>query len=505
MEKKKKKHGFPSAYTVLFIVIIFAAVLTYVIPAGQYSTLAFNTDSGKFEVTKPSGTVIEMPATQATLDKLHVNASLEKFKDGTIYKPMAVRGTYVKMHQNGQGLKALILAPIDGVYDVVDIILFIFMIGGTVGILNFMGAFNAGITELARVSKGREEIIVAVVTFLIALGGTTFGMAEETIAFYPILIPIFLKSGYDAMVGIAAIYAGSSIGCMFSTVNPFSVVIASNAAGINFNAGLSFRLIGLIIGTVLTAAFIIRYAKRVKADPEYSIIYEDKRHIEDKFNIHDENAEEAPKLSLRYKVVLTMFFATFVIMIIGVSKLGWWFGEMAALFMCSAILIGIVGGLTEKDISREFISGASDLVGVALVCGLARAVNILLENGKISDTLLHTMSGWVSGMNPVLFIVVMMLVFIILGFFINSSSGLAVLSIPIMAPLADAVGLPRELVISAYIYGLGLIGLITPTGLILASLEMVDVTYNKWLKFCWPLMVIWTILGMAMLVVEIYI
>jgi uncharacterized ion transporter superfamily protein YfcC len=191
-------------------------------------------------------------------------------------------------------------------------------------------------------------------------------------------------------------------------------------------------------------------------------------------------------------------------MIIGVSKLGWWFGEMAALFLCSAIILGIIGGLQEKEIAREFINGASDLVGVALVCGLARAVNILLENGKVSDTLLHTMSGWVEGMNPVLFIVVMMLVFIVLGFFINSSSGLAVLSIPIMAPLADAVGLPRELVISAYIYGLGLIGLITPTGLILASLEMVDVTFNKWLRFCWPLMVIWTILGMVMLIAQIY-
>lgn len=504
LKKKKKKNGFPSAYSVLFIVMILAAILTYIIPAGQYSTLAYNADKDVFEITKPSGTVMEMSATQSTLDKLHINADLDKFKDGTINKPMAVQGTYVRMHQAGQGIKALVLAPIDGVYQCMDIVLFIFMIGGTVGILNYMGAFNAGITELARVSKGREEIIIAVVTFLIALGGTTFGMAEETIAFYPILIPIFLKSGYDAMVGIAAIWCGSSIGCMFSTVNPFSVVIASNAAGINFNAGMSFRIVGLIIGVVLTVAFIIRYANRVKADPSYSIIYADKEHIENKFGITGEVEEKEHKMSLKYKIVLILFFLTFVIMIIGVSKLGWWFGEMAALFLCSAIILGIIGGLQEKEIAREFINGASDLVGVALVCGLARAVNILLENGKVSDTLLHTMSGWVEGMNPVLFIVVMMLVFIVLGFFINSSSGLAVLSIPIMAPLADAVGLPRELVISAYIYGLGLIGLITPTGLILASLEMVDVTFNKWLRFCWPLMVIWTILGMVMLIAQIY-
>ena len=177
---------------------------------------------------------------------------------------------------------------------------------------------------------------------------------------------------------------------------------------------------------------------------------------------------------------------------------------MAALFLISAIIIGIIGRMSEKEIAGVFISGASDLVGVALVCGLARAVNILLENGLISDTLLYTMSGWVEGMNPVLFIIVMMIAFIILGFFINSSSGLAMLSIPIMAPLADAVGLPRDVVISSYIYGLGLIGLITPTGLILAVLDMVDVTFDKWLKWCWPLMIILAVLGIVMLMAQIY-
>ena len=177
---------------------------------------------------------------------------------------------------------------------------------------------------------------------------------------------------------------------------------------------------------------------------------------------------------------------------------------MSTLFLCSGIIIGIVGGLNEKDIAREFVHGASELIGVALIIGVARAVNMILENGLISDTLLKTMSGWVDGMNPVLFILIMMVVFIILGFFINSSSGLAVLSIPIMAPLADTVGLPREVVISAYIYGLGLIGYITPTGLVLASLELVDVTFDKWLKFITPLMGYLLVLGGVMLVVQIY-
>ena len=503
MEKKKKKLEFPSAYTVLFIVLILAAILTWVIPAGKYSTLSYNGDTNMFEITAPDGTVTEMEATQATLDELHVNASLEKFTDGSIYKPMAITGTYEKMEPQHQGLLDFIMAPVNGVYEVIDIIFFIFMIGGTVGIVNYLGVFNEGINALARVSKGREQLIIAVVCFLVAMGGTTFGMAEETIAFYPILIPIFLSSGYDAMVGIAAIWMGSCIGCMFSTVNPFSVVIASNAAGVSFNNGISFRNVGLIIGIILTVGFIIRYAKRVQKDPSLSVIYEKKEELETKFNITGEEEISNEKMSPRSAIILIGFFATFVIMVYGVAKMDWWFGEMAALFMVAGVLFGIIGGMNEKDIAKVFINGSSDLVGVALVCGLARAVNYLMENGLISDTLLYTMSGWVKGMNPILFISIMLVIYIILGFFINSSSGLAMLSIPIMAPLADAVGLPRETVISAYIYGLGLIGVVTPTGLILPVLEMIDVTFNKWLKFIWPLMIIYFILGLVMLIVQV--
>lgn len=504
MEKKKKKLSFPSAYTVLFIVLILAAVLTYVIPAGQYSSLTYDDSAEVFVITDPSGHTAEMPATQETLDKLNVKADLGKFTDGSIYKPMAISGTYVSLKQNGQGIKEVIMAPIDGVYETVDIMLFIFMIGGMVGIMNYLGVFNAGISALARVSKGKEEIIIALVTFLIALGGSTFGMAEETIAFYPILIPIFIKSGYDAMVGIAAIWCGSSIGCMFSTVNPFSVVIASNAAGTNFSEGLPVRAVGLALGVLITVIYIVRYGKRVQKDPKLSVVYDDTDKINAKLGM-DQQKEELDKMPTKFKIILGIFFLTFVIMIYGVVSLGWWFGEMAALFLISAVIIGLIGRMKEKEIASVFIGGSSELVGVALVCGLARAVNILLENGLVSDTLLHTMSGWVEGMNPLLFIVVMMIAFIILGFFINSSSGLAMLSIPIMAPLADAVGLPRDVVISAYIYGLGLIGLITPTGLILAVLDMVDVTFNKWLKWCWPLMVIWTIFGLIMLMIQIYV
>ena len=481
-EGKKKHHlSFPSSYTVLFIVLVLAAVMTYLIPAGGYSKLLYNADSDVFEITSPEGEVTEEPATQETLDKYGIKADLDKFLDGTIYKPMAVSGTYESLPQNGQGIQEFLLSVPQGIADSIDIITFIFMIGGVIGVMNSLGVFNAAMAALARVSHGHEEIMIAVVCFLIAMGGTTFGMAEETIAFYPVMIPVFINAGFDAMVAIAAIWCGSSIGCMFSTV---------------------FRTIGLIVGLVLTIGYIVRYARAVRKDPTKSVIYADKERLEAKFGVKQD--EGAGKLSLRFKLILVVFFAMFAIMIMGVSQWDWWFDEMSVEFMCGGILIGILGGMNEAEICEKFVGGAADLVSVALVCGLARAVNILLENGLVSDTLLEVMSGWVAGMNPVLFICLMEIIFIILGFFINSSSGLAMLSIPIMAPLADAVGISRAAVISSYLYGLGLIGLITPTGLILASLEVAGVKFDRWMKWCWPLLIVWTVLGMLMLVAEIY-
>ena len=189
-------------------------------------------------------------------------------------------------------------------------------------------------------------------------------------------------------------------------------------------------------------------------------------------------------------------------MIWGVSTQEWWFTEMTALFLVVGIGLGVISGLGEKQFVDRFVSGAADLVGVALVIGVARSINLIMESGLISDTILHSATNMVQGMNSKAFILVMLLVFIVLGFFIPSSSGLAVLSMPIMAPLADAVGLPRDVIVSAYQFGQGLISFITPTGLILATLAMVDVTYDKWLKFIMPLMGYIAVFAAVMLLIQ---
>ena len=480
----KKKFEFPTAITVLFIVIIFAAVLTWIVPAGQFAKLTYNAETTMFEVAYPDGSVQEMEATQESLDELGVTGNLDKFLDGSLYKPVAVPGTYEEVEPAPQGFFEVLMAPISGVYETIDIILFVFILGGMIGVLNYMGAFTAAIASLSKITKGKEYILVILITIIIAAGGTTFGLAEETIALYPILVPVFLAAGYDVMVCIAAIYMGSSIGTMFGTVNPFSIGNAANAAGIAVADGMGIRAFGLVAATLITIIYILNYGKKVKADPTKSICFEDYDHHMEKFG----TGSEIPKFTTAMKVSLSIFGLTFAVLVWGLVTSGWWFDYMTMLFLGSSILLAFTCGLGEKEFMNQFIGGAAELMSVALVVGVARGIGITLENGLISDSILNYFSGLVAGMSPVVFILVMLVIFIILGFFISSSSGLAVLSIPIMAPLADTVGIPREAIISAYVFGQGLISFITPSGLILATLAMVDVSYDKWLKFIMPLM-----------------
>ena len=500
-KKKKRKLQFPTAFTVLFIVLILAAALTYTVPAGLYSKLEYDSEQNVFMVVDHEGNTSTLPATQETLDNLNIRMDIDKFTDGSIRKPIAIPDTYEPIAQSPQGLLPVIMSPVEGVMDTVDIMVFVLILGGIIGLVNKTGTFDAGIAALSKKTRGKEFLLVILVSSLIALGGTTFGLAEETIALYPILMPIFIASGYDAIVCIAAIYMGSSIGTMFSTVNPFSVVIASNAAGISFNEGLTFRIIGLVLAMAITLAYIYYYAKKVRRDPKESLIYEDMDRIEERF-LKGYDPDNVIPFNWRRILILLIFLAAFPIMIWGVSTGTWWFPEMSGLFLAVSIIIIFLSGLSEKEAVNTFIEGAADLIGVVLIIGVARAINIVMDNGMISDTLLFYSSSIIRNMNRGVFAAVQMILFSFLGFFIPSSSGLATLSMPIMAPLADTVGISRDIVVTAYNWGQGWMAFITPTGLILATLEMVDVTYNKWLKFILPLMGIIGVFAVIMLVIQ---
>lgn len=500
--KNKKKFEFPTAYTVILIVMLIVMGLTYIIPSGKYAKLSYDNSSKKFIVELPTGKSNEYDGTQETLNKLGVNVNLKQFTSGAISKAVAIPNTYERLEKEKttvfSAITTFLKAPVQGLYDSIDIIAFVLVIGGLVGVINSTGSFTAGINALSKALKGSEQWMIVIITSLVALGGTTFGLAEETIAFYPIVVPIFIAAGYDAIVAIATIFLGSCIGTMAATVNPFSTIIASNIAGVSFMQGMTLRILALVLATLVALIYIIRYGEKVKKDPTKSLIYNQKKEIENRF-LSTENGEVEVTFTFRKKLMLLIFGLSFIVMIYGVKELGWWFMEMTALFLAITFIMFPLAKQKESEFVSNFVQGAADLLGVALIVALARGVTIIMDGGLISDTILYSLSSVVSNMSGIAFSGVMYIVYIVLGFFINSSSGLAVLSMPIMAPLADVVGINRDIIVTAYMFGQGLIGIITPTGLILASLAMVNVTYDKWLKFVMPLVGIIMVLSIALL------
>lgn len=495
-----KKINFPTAQTILLLITAITVILTWLIPSGKYETLSYNKEQNNFSlITKAQTSTLE--ASQLVLDSLNIKIPLEKFTKGDIWKPINVPNTFHYIDNEPQGITAFLKAPIKGIIQAADIIFFVLVLGGMIGIMNFSGTFDAGVTSLAQLLIGKEYLLIIIITLLIALGGTTFGLAEETIAFYPILIPVFLRARYDAMVALASVYLGSSIGTMISTVNPFSTIIASNVAGINWTTGLTFRIIALFIGTLVCILYILWYGKKVQKDPSKSILFEQKEEIE---QLYFSKRTATTTLSNAQKIALFLFLMCFIIMIYGVSQLEWWFEEMTAVFLAGSVLIGLILKIKEKQFVSEFIKGASDLLGVALIIGIARGVSIIMDEGMIIDTVLHFASSLTEGMYKGVFATMMMFIYAGLSFFIPSSSGMAVLTMPIFAPLADNVGIGREIIVNAYQFGQGLFAFINPTGLILASLAIVNVSFDKWLRFVMPLIGILLVLVIFALTLSVY-
>ena len=260
------------------------------------------------------------------------------------------------------------------------------------------GFYNqtAGIERLMLRLKGREKWMIPALMLLFAAGGTTYGMAEETLAFYVLLIPLMIAVGYDALTGVAVIMVGAGIGVIGSTINPFSTAIASNAAGIPFTQGLALRLVILALGWLICVVYMMHYAERVRKDPASSLVADLRASNEAHFLRNRESHREV-LLTGQQKLILVMFGATFAAMVWGVSSRGWWMAEMSALFLASAIAVGLVTWMGEKPFTAAFVDGSRDLLGVALVIGLARGIVVIMDQGKITDTILHSFEGWITG------------------------------------------------------------------------------------------------------------
>ena len=330
-------------------------------------------------------------------------------------------------------------------------------------------------------------------------------MAEEALVFYPILVPLFLAAGYDLLIPLAIIFGGTSIGCLPAFSNPFATIIASNAAGINWMDGLTGRLILWAIVTALLVWYILKYAAKIKKDPTASLVYKIDGVVKPLYEVNISNENSTPKLEGKTKLLLLIYVLTFLSMIGGVVFLNWWTLEMSALFLGAAILIGIITGIKEKIFIREFIKGAESLLSVAFIIGVARGVTIVLNEGHVSDSILYYTANLVQGMQPAFFILLLLLFYIVFSIFIQSSSGMAVLTMPIIGALAILVNVPGREIVNSYMYGMCLMSFLAPTGLILPSLAMVNISLKTWFKFIMPLLIAFTFIAMAALVIGIYI
>lgn len=455
--KGKKKFAIPHTYVILFAMILLMAVLTYIIPAGQYQ-----------KIEGPSGRMVVDPASFEYVEK-------NPAKIFDIFKAFP---------------KGLAAAQ--------SIVFFIFMVGGSFNIVNQTGAIEAGISKIAVGLKGKEILMIPIIVFIFSVGGGTIGMAEEAIVFVPIGIALARALGYDAIVGMAIVTMGAAAGFTAGFMNPFTVGVAQGIAEIPLFSGIGLRLVIWVVTLVMVIAYIFRYGNKVKADPKLSIVYE--LELQEKDNVIDLN--NVMQLTTRHILVLLVFGIGMVTLIFGVFKFGWYITEIAAIFLAIGIISGVVSGMNINDVAKHFIIGAKDMAMGALVVGLARGILVIMESGMIIDTVVQGMAAGITMLPKAVSAVGMLLVQSFLNLIIPSGSGLAATTMPIMTPLSDVVGITRQTAVLAYQFGDGITNSIVPTsGVLLANLSISKIKYEEWFKFIWPLMLMWTLVGSVFMVI----
>lgn len=425
-------------------------------------------------------------------------------------------------------------APVKGFADALPVCLFVMILGGFLGMMTETGALDNGIAVLVQKLKGNEIMLVPVLMLIFSLGGTTYGMCEETVPFYALLAATMMAAGFDPMVGAATVLLGAGCGCLGSTVNPFAVGAAVDAltgVGIEVNQSI---IIGLgavlwIVTTAMSIVFVMSYAKKVKADKGSTIL--SMQELKDAEEAHGKAASEVNKevkLTGRQKGVLIAFAFTFVVMIVGFIPLAdlnegvanffdagavydadgnavvqgwsalitglpigqWYFDEASTWFFLMAILIGIIGGLSEKQVVNTFITGAADMMSVVLVIALARGISVLMASTGLDVYVLDAAANALAGLSGVIFAPMSFLVYFGLSFLIPSTSGMATVSMPIMGPLAVKLGFSPEVMVMIFSAAIGVVNLFTPTsGAIMGGLALAKIEWTTWLKFALKLIV----------------
>ncbi|MGW5398911.1 YfcC family protein [Streptomyces sp. NPDC003952] len=478
-----RKFSFPSALTILAVVTVGIWLLAFLVPAGEYD----RSDSG----APVSGTYHRVEGTQSFTDRLN----------DLFLSP--VNGLYgLQDPKTGQ------VGPTfsGDLYGSAGVFLFVLAIGAFITVVFATGALDRGIARLAHRLRDRGALLIAAVMVVFSILGTVEGFAEETLGFYGLLVPMMLALGYDRLVAVGAAILGAGVGVLCSTVNPFATGVASSAAGISLGDGIGLRFLMWIVLTAVTVLYVIRYARRVQKDPAKSIcgFLPGDREQKATGPEYPEGAE--PELTGLHKTVLVLLVLVFAFMIFSVVpwssaltgdadatpyawELDWSFAQLAALFICAAVLIGLVARMGEAKLSSTIIQGAADFISPALVIMLARGVTVIMNNSQITDTVLHSIEGVVKGTSSGVFAIIVFLVNLPLAFLIPSTSGHATLTMPILAPLADFAGVSRALMVTAWQSASGWMNLWVPTTAVtIGGVALAKVGYDKYLRFVWPLL-----------------
>lgn len=400
-----------------------------------------------------------------------------------------------------QGPAAVLLAPIRGFVKSVEIIVFLFVIGGTFMVIEKTGALASGLKRLAAFFAGRPKLrifFIPVTVLVFSIAGSVFGMCEETMPFVLIFIPLALSLGYDSLVGTAIPFLGAAAGFAGSTLNPFIVGIAQRIAELPPRSGLEYRLVIWVISTVCMTAFIMIYAARIRKDPTKSPVYE-----LDKLRKHDLHLDvnKLEPFLWKHKLVLMVFGFSIFALVFGVMKYEWFIQEIAGLFFALALTAGFLGRLSMEELTDAFKEGARGMMGVALIIACAKATLVVASDGKILDSMLHGMAGVISGLHPILAAQAMFVAQGVLNFFVHSGSGQAALTMPVMAPLTDVLGLTRQTAVLAFQFGEGWINPVLPTsGVTMGVLGLAGIPWNKWFKWMLPAQIFFFVLALLLLI-----
>lgn len=459
--KPKRKFQVPHTYTIIFVLMIIVAIMTWLIP------------SGVFETTEVNGREVTVAGTYQQIDKVSVDAET---------------GGEVDLRQ---GVNAVLEAPIAGIIGAAEVIGFVLIVGGAIQIISATGAIDAGMRRVVRRFKKKDILVIPIAMLLFALGGSTFGMAEETLPFFAIFLPIMIAMGFDSITAFMVVFIGARAGYIASTVNPFSVLIAQGVIGITGNPQLWLRLVMFVVLVSVSIVWVVLYARKVRKNPEKSLTFQDDKAKRGELG---SVADDVP-FTTAQKWILVVFLLGMALIVWGLVSQGWYMGELSAVFLAMGLISGVIARFSQQKIAEEFVTGLKDFVFSAVVIGLAKGVLVIASDGMIIDTILNGLATGLAGVAPAIYAAILYLVENLLSILVPSSSSLAALTMPIFGPLTELMGLNPEGAVTALCLGAPMMTIMCPTSAILvAGLAVCKVSLEQWWKTCWKYWLLMTVL-----------